>query len=184
MGERGDPVEEARRLLDLHAKSWNSTADEVWGRPPICAECRQPWPCDVYALAGEVAQLRDERDALRNAAVAPRRYVTDDGTVQTEHDYLWDKVVAAERRAETAEAELAQLRTALADAREKLQPLTNADAPYIAEVWEANAVIAVALGEPTGEPEVAYEFTLVKTEHGWEVQDPEPPGSLQPEDAP
>ena len=58
---------ELQRLRDIHYKTWRSTADEVWGYAALCAEDRNPWPCDVsvlLALLDDFAHEMGDEDAV------------------------------------------------------------------------------------------------------------------------
>ena len=54
----------AQAIADRHKKGWRSTSDEVWGRPGICLDCGQAWPCDTAVVATGLAQARGEETPL------------------------------------------------------------------------------------------------------------------------
>ena len=67
-------------LRERHAKGFASTADEAWGRDPVCTGCEHQWPCDTAAALDLVEKMRGDVHHHVNPNIGMLRYVFEKAT--------------------------------------------------------------------------------------------------------
>jgi hypothetical protein len=132
--------EDVERVARAHVQTWESTADEVWDRPGVCAKDGHGWPCDAAVVlaalsarpvvAQEVERLRAEVDAEVLAGQEWRSWALD---------------AAAERDAALARAEAAEGLATLAamdrdDARREASRVREGVAAYADRLAERDGL--------------------------------------------